>query len=427
MKRYLYIMVLSVSLLFTPAAHARDYIIVMSPAHQQDIGTALKKALFEFLMTHVKPGEKVTGINGQSLETWFVFEVKDDPKYNYPKIKARMNAPALRAIQTFGFEVTSSQLPGGVQIPQLYQYLGQNFAPFDDTTIIMLASPLYQDQYNPDWGIMNELYPSDGHLNSPIDATPFSVVGRGELLKGATIHWGHPYPWDGSDAYRLKVTRFQHLLAEGYGATIATFTSDMASLWRRVKDNAAPVPHGFTRDTTEKLETIQLIDRPVDETRTSIYERELETGKPSAAELRQARNVEIGISWSAEHVDLDLHVQPHAGAEVLYFANRQSTEGFYHKDFTQSPETENGYETITMTVPLDLPDTLIAINWFGGGSADGVTGEIRLAIGDKTYGMPFEMNITRGNSGGGREDTIRTRNAANANWLIIDPKTIIGL
>lgn len=428
MKHLLLIMALLMSLIFGHTAYARDFIIVMSPVSGgQEANTALKKDVLNFLMNQVQQGEKATLINGWDLKTLGVFSVKDNPRYNHPRIKLRMNAAVIHVLQTFGDEAPNMRLQGGVQIPQLYQYLGQNFAPFTDTQIIMLASPLYQDKHNPNWGIILNMYPSDGHLNAANDVSQFSVVGRGELLKDAIIHWGHPYEWTSSDTYRLKVTRFQHLFAKGYGAKIATFTGDMASLWRRVVENAAPVAHGFTRDTTEKLETIEIINQPETKEHTSIYERKLETDVPTLAELRQARDVQIGISWSAKNVDLDLHVQPHTSAEVLYFNHRISDIGYYHKDFTQSPETENGYETVTMKVPVDMSDVLIAIDHFSGAAPDGVSGEIRLAIGNKTYGMPFHINSSKGNKGGDRKKTITTRTPANDNWLVIDTKKIMGL
>lgn len=426
MKRYFFLMALCMSLILTQAAYARDYIVVLSPVHFDYELKAQNKDVLRFLVSQVKPGEKATIIDGWHLKTIAEFAVKDDPKYNHPKIKIRSNPHVLRALNAFADSGLRNRLHAGVQIPQLYQYLGQNFAPFTDTTIIMLASPLYQDKHNPDWGIMNNMYPGDGHLNAPRNASQFSVDGLGNLLKGSVIHWGHPYVWQSDDMYALKVTRFQHLLAEGHGSKIATFTGDMASLWRRVAENAAPVLHGFTRDTTEKLETIEIVDPPQSEERTSIYERELEAGKPSLAQLRQARDVQIGISWSAKDVDLDLHVQPHASAKTLYFGHRVSDEGFYHKDFTQSPETENGYETVTMNVPLDVEDVLIAINHYSG-RAETVSGEIRLAIGDKTYGMPFQIRSTRGNKGLAQKQTIQSRKPANDNWLVIDPTKIMGL
>jgi hypothetical protein len=217
-------------------------------------------------------------------------------------------------------------------------------------------------------------------------------------------------------------------MAEGYGSKLSTFTGDLTTLWRRAATGALPAPHGFQREYPEKIETIQLINLKQDSDRISIYERELTKTPPSKQALRQAQNVEIGISWSCEGCDIDLYVRPHHGADILSFSNRRTKEGHYHKDFTKSPKTEGGYETVTLTSTVDLHDTLIAINWYSGQSASGVKGEIRLAIGDKTYGLPFEFSGKAGNRGAGKEKTVETRRPVNANWLVIDPtKGILGV
>ena len=272
MKRFVMITALCAFMVCGGAAYARDYILVLSPVHMPAVNAALKKDVLRFLMTGVKPGEKATLIDGWNRKSLAEFTVSDNPKHNHPKIKARQNAAAMRVLQSFGDEMPRSRLQGGVQLPLLYRYLGENFGPFTDTRIIMLASPLYQDTRTPDYSMIMNIYPGDGHLNVPAGQSPFSVVGREEMLSGAIIHWGHPYTWEWNDMYRLRVTRFQHLFAEGYGAKIATFTEDMASLWRRVGEDAKPAPHNFTREDTQKLEMIEIVKPVVVKEQVSIYE-----------------------------------------------------------------------------------------------------------------------------------------------------------
>lgn len=104
-----------------------------------------------------------------------------------------------------------------------------------------------------------------------------------------------------------------------------------------------------------------------------------------------------------------------------------SDEGFYHKDLKSAAEVTNGFETVTMKVPVDMNDMLIAINHFSGEAVKGVSGEIRLAIGDKTYGKEFHIKSRKGDSGKGTRKTIEARSPANTNWLVIEPKKILGL
>ncbi len=315
-----------------------------------------------------------------------------------------------------------------MQVPQLLQFLGQNYGAFEDTDIIILASPIYVDFRDPDWGMANNQYPGDGHFSAAPHASPFSLFGRKGLLKNTRIHWAYPdQNWISSENYRINVTRVWTLLIEGYGAELSTFTGDMNTLWRRAAEGVKAPPHGYKLENVEKIETIQLVEELQSAERVSIYERDLSNVPPSKRVLRQASNVEIGISWNCEECDLDLHVRPHHGAEVLYFRNRQTSLGYYHKDFIRSPKTDGGYETVTLTSAIDLRDVLIAINWFGGRSKNGVIGEIRLSISDKTYGLPFHFSGKSGNSGSGKDKTLTASQAANKNWLIINPKNIVGL
>lgn len=302
MKRYFYMMVLILSLFaMVHVAHARDTILVLSPVQSKQALDAQNKHLLNFLMKEIKPGEKAIVVDGQNFKTLFDFKVKDDPKYDHPKIKLRMNPNIIPAMKKFAQNPEMGDVQGSVQWSRLYDYLAHNFAPFKhDTTIVILASPLYQDKHNLEFGIMNNMYPSDGHLNASTDVSSFSVVGKQEYLKDVTIHIGFASDWVTNDLYRAKVTRFHHLFAEGYGAKIATFTGDMTSLWRRVSENSKAVPHGFKRDISEKLETIQVIDQPDEGAHTSIYERALETDKPIFAKLNQANEVQIGISWNKD-------------------------------------------------------------------------------------------------------------------------------
>ena len=380
----------------------------------------------------MKPGENALVVDGLNLQTIAYFRVKNNKAYDNPKAKLKLNQKAVANLRQFAenpVKIAEHGVAGVMQVPQLLQFLGNNYGPFrTPTDIILLASPLYVDVRDPNWGMTDNQYPGDGHFNAPPQTTPFSLYGRGELLKNTRIHWGYPdRRWISSEHYRISVTRVWHILAAGYGSKLATFTNDQSVVWNRALAGASPEPHEYKLDSVEKVETIQVVDDRQETPRQSIYERALTDTPPTQQEMRQAHNVEIGISWNCEACDLDLYVRPHHGAQVLFFDHRVTNEGYYHKDFRHSPKTQNGFETVTLTSAVDLRDLLIAVNWYGGRSSEGVTGEIRLAISDKTYGLPFAFTGRAGNGGMGRKDTLRTNKPANKNWLIINPKTIVGL
>lgn len=418
-------------LLFGNIAHAKDYVIALSPMQSSETLQWQTTAVMQFLIENVKPGETALLVDGLHLKTIAQFSVKNNKVYDNPKAKIQLNRQAIAALRHFSTQpvaLAEHGIAGVMQVPQLLEFLGRNYGAFENTDIILIASPIYVDARNPDWGMVNNQYPGDGHFNAAPQASPFSLRGREKLLNNTRIHWAYPDDsWISSDPYRINVTRVWSLLADGYGSQLSTFSGDLTTLWRRAAMGAIAAPHGYQRQDSDKVETIQLIDMSQNTLRTSIYERELSDTPPSKQMLRQAQNVEIGISWSCEECDLDLHVRPHHGAEVLFFGHRRTNEGHYHKDFTRSPKTDGGYETVTLTSAVDLRDMLIAINWYGGKSSNGVNGEIRLAIADQTYGLSFEFSGQAGNRGSGKDKTINSRHSANANWLVINPKDILGL
>ncbi len=431
-RKYLIMLGVCLALLLSDAVYARHYVIALSPMQGREALQNQSAATLRFLMQRLQPGESALVVDGLHLKTVAHFTVKDKAVYNNPKAKMQLNKKAIAALRQFSerpVNMAEHGVAGMMQVPQLLQFLGNNYGPFRETTdIIILGSPLYVDIRNPDWGMTKNRYYADGHFNAPPQSSPFSLQGRDGLLNNTRIHWAYlDDSWISRNSYRERVTRMWTLLMEGYGSQLATFTGDFSTVWRRAATGAEAPPHGYKLNSTAKLETIQLFEQAEDTRRVSIYDRQLTDVPPTKQVLRQAQNVEIGISWNCEHCDLDLYVRPHRGAEVLYFGHRQTPLGYYHKDFTHSPQTDGGYETVTFTATVDLQDVLIAVNWYDGESSEGVQGEIRLAISDQTYGLPFVLTGTSGSGTKGKDKTLADGKPANANWLIINPKDIVGL
>jgi hypothetical protein len=408
-------------------AQARRYIIVLSPMQNR---TALEQDIKEvagFLLTKTKSGDSALIIDGQLVQTIATFNIPDKPAYENPKAKMQINSTAFLALKRFSdnpMAIPEYAVSGAIKTPQILEFIGKNYGSFEDTDIIFIGSPIYADTLNDDWTMKGNRWANDGYFNVTPDKSVFSLAGRKNLLKGASVRWKYDSSWISSEPYKYQVTRMWTLYIEGHGTELATFTGDFPTLWNGTVNRSKATPHNFVRDMTQKLE-IGII-QPESAERQPIFERGISTTPPPLSELRQAKGVEIGISWDCQSCDIDLHVRPHNGADVLNFNKKRTIEGFYHKDFTQSPQTEGGFETVTLTSAVDLQDTLVAINWYGG-KAKGVNGSIRLSIQDKTYELPFHIKASQGNAGGGQEATLQSGVPANINWLVIAPKTILGL
>tara|TARA_B100001989_G_C24545947_1_gene470781 strand:+ start:1245 stop:2543 length:1299 start_codon:yes stop_codon:yes gene_type:complete len=410
-------------------AQAKDYIIALSPMQPESALKQQSTHILDFLINKTQRGDKVLMLDALSFETIGVFRVKDSNFYDHPRTKVKTNQAFLLDFKAFyenPIPVKDGAVAGVIKTPQLLETIGRHYGAFEDTDIILIGSPIYADLRNDNWSMTDQKYADDGHFNAPPEVSPFSLQGRKALLKNTRIHWAMPdMKWAAIDQYRYHVTRQWTIYIEGHGSSLASFSNDFATVFDRAANGTKAVPHDYVRKDTDKVETVQIFDQPED--KKSIYERELSTIPPARDILRQARNVEIGISWESEPIDLDLYIRPHHGAKVLYYSNRMEDFGYYHKDFTRSPKADGGFETVTLTSAVDLHDLFIGINHFNGASNTDIRGEIRLAIGDQTYGMPFHFKAGNGNTGMGRDKTLNDKAPANTKWIVIDPQKILGL
>lgn len=413
--------------LSTPV-QAKTYLIGLSPALDQLRAQNQTKEVLQFLTREIKPGEQATIFDAWEVKTIGTFSVPESSFYNNEKAKLQLNRTLvgkLMDISSADHSALRSDVKGAVKLPQFLEFLGQNYAPLEDTDILVLGSPIYDDLNLPQMSMSGGRLAGDGHFSAPASDTPFSLLGKEGLLKGARVHlFIHDRNWAINDSYAYLVKRMWTLFIEGQGATLSSFTDDPQTFWARAARRAGALPHHFKRERTKKLET--LVIRQAENRSLPIYVRKLSATPPSLDTFRHAQNVEIGVSWNCQDCDVDLFVRPYRTAHALYFANTQTPEGFYQKDFTQSPLPLGGYETVSFTVPLDLQETLIAINWYGGFSPSGINGEIRLAIGEQTYALPFQITATSGNQSVGQEETLQSGKPANEHWLVIDPKAFFG-
>ena len=127
--------------------------------------------------------------------------------------------------------------------------------------------------------------------------------------------------------------------------------------------------------------------------------------------------MKIGIRWKGQ-IDLDLYARGRSDAEMLFFENMRSDEGYYFKDHRSSPNRE--YEFIEFESPVDIWKVEARINFFEGRDPDGPDGEIRIEFDGKIYSSHFVLEARKGNQG-------RTGARQNAFWTEIDVPGILKL
>lgn len=434
-KLTVFITTIFVVVLLSTNLYARDFMIGLSPFHaEKAVAKAQVKTVIQFLIETLEPGEQATIYDAYQLKTIGVFAVPDKAAYRHPKAKLGANKRVVKELLAFAGRARKPNgenrpsVAGAVRLPQFLAFLGENHAPQQGMDILVLGSPLFDDPKDKDFSMAQAQIPGDGHLQLSRSQTPYGIKGHGNLLRHYRVHLGFADGWQRDDHHAFYVKRFWVLWVQEQAGSLVTFTSDLPTLFQRLKTHAVAPTHSFElkKSDSPKLEMI-LLRPPNVKHQTSLYERPLSTDLPAPTRLENLNNVEVGITWDHPSSDLDLYVQTGNSSKALSFLNRETAEGKYFKDFVTSPRATNGYETVAFFSPINVHELIIGINYFGGHVPASVTGEVRISLDGQTYAKPFEIKAAQGNHGEGQEETLNSKKPANPQWIIIDPLSVLGV
>lgn len=413
-------------------ARAYELIIGLSPHQDSARAEAQVKTVLQFLTDTLEPSQSALLVDAYNIQSLGTFEVPANPAYRHPKAKIMANRQVVSAMLAFAKNARAPQggaeptVMGAIRLPQVLAFIGQNYTPNDKSQVVLLGSPLYDDPADRAFSMSQGRIPGDGHFIHSRAHSPYGIKGQESLLAQWSIHLGYPDDsWRRDDHHGYYVQRFWTLFIEGQGSKIASFTGDLPTLWQRVRAHTPPQAHTYTVEHSEKLEMLILKPRELKE-KASIYERPV-TQTPVAMErIRHATSVEIGLSWDCSICDLDIYTQHDSGEVALSYIHKENAAGVYYKDWRNAP-IANAHETVAYRVPIDLTNLLIAVNFYGGSAEGGVRGELRISLDGQTYARAFYVPAQVGNHGQGREETLKSRQAVNANWLVIDPLEVLGV
>lgn len=410
------------------AAEARDLVFALSPYQAQDVTTAQSKAILQFL-TQGEAGDKAIFLDGVRLQTIGVFTVPEGKAYTTPKARLAFNSKLVGALMQFSKKSkhdsnTAPSVAGALRLPQLLRYVAENYVTTGGVELVVIGSPLYDDPAEAPFSMAGGLIPSDGHLNASRAQTPFGAADTPNALQNVRVHWAYPDESQmPTDQHHYWIQRFWVLYLEKQGGTLASFAGDLPTVLQRVKTNAPPLKHTYKASTSEtKLELIRLRR---DTSKTSIYERPLSLQPLPHDVLRHAQHVEIGVRWDCD-CDIDLYAQGAPKGALIYFGNSDTADGSHMKDFVQSMRGVNSFETIEFKIPIDLQRLRMGINLYRGNSAQGVHGEVRIAVDGQTYATNFQIKATFGNSGKGVKEAFDIGKATTDQTIFINPLVLIA-
>ena len=413
---------------------AREVVFGLSPFQESAAAKQQIKSVIGFMVETLEPGDHARLFDAYTVKSIGEFVVPNKAVYANPKAKLGANRKVAAALLRFAdrsrapMGENTPSVVGAIRLPQFLAFLGHNYPVSDETAVMILGNPLYDDPKEPRFSMANGHLPGDGHLQHSRSDTPFGVKGQSGLLTHYRVHFGYTdeQQWKRNDNHSFHVKRWWSLYISEQGGSLGSFTGDVRTLFHRVRSNAAAPIQTFVVTPTDRLEMI-LLRPPVVGQEMSIYQRPLSTMPISPDAINAASHLEISISWDCLPCDLDLYARPGLGKHTLSFSQTQSPEGTYFKDFTTSPRASHGFETVVFHRPVDVHELLLAVNFYGGEGDGPVTGELRIAMDDHTYAQRFEIAATHGNHGRGSEPTLRVGKAATPHWLIIDPLEVVGL
>lgn len=359
---------------------AKDWVLALSPNQAnltEHAHTALKHLIGQ------PAGTTVTVVDGVRLETIGRFEVPKDPRYRHPRTILAKNAGLAEKLQSWAKVPTEGPVPQNLMVPSLLEFVADL-----GSDVVLVGSMRYHDADEPASSML-ERFPGDGHLFHPPTETPYGTQGID--LAGLRVHWVNTDPRP--QRMQRHVRRFWHLYAEAAGGVLVQVVRTLGD----VQLSRTPRPLGYSVQDSNKLEMNALT--PLELGALSIFERGI--SYEPLPENSVPQPITIGLSWaSCTQCDLDLYARPFDLADTLYFAATESAQGRYFKDFTTSPATSNGFETIEFSAPVDLQQLLIGVNFYAGTAQNGVEAELRLSVGNQTFEHRIHLPGVQGRGGG---------------------------
>lgn len=416
----------SILLALTSNVYANEILIGVSPIVDHKTGKKQNIELLKFLTEKIEPGDQAIIFDAWNIETIGTFKVPNKSTYENKKAKLSANSDLVRKILNIGTKdhpLLSETTNGAIKIPQFLEFLGMNYGPFDNKNILLFGSPIYVDMHSPQLSMTGGRIAEDYHFSLPRSSTPFSVVGKETLLKGSKVHFYITDPkWAKDEQYAYLVRRMWSIFILKQGGSLVTFTHDSITAAKRATTK------GFYKQSNERPKNTPKNIRNKNDMQENELDNLQRLRKPSLIPqiLLPGKNVRISITWDCMTCDLDLYVKPDEDKHIIYFGSRKTPVTSNSQNLGVKDHQKGQYETIGIDQAMSLSQSIIAINWYSGFSSKGINGKIQLSNDNQTYIAPFHIEGQNGNFSSGLEETFKMSRAANSQWKVIFPETLIG-
>lgn len=421
MNQYLKTALLLSAFTISTNVSAKEYFVALSPFENPSTARAQVEGLITWVV-QLNSGDKVTFLDGYNLRTLGKFEVPESAIYNSPRARLNANREPVAKLLQFAEQVSlpsgdgEPSIRGAILLPQLLRQIALLPVESNEHETIIIASAVYDHPSQPQWSMAGRRFPGDGNIFNSRSESPYAAADSPEILNGFRVHIAYDEASGGMevDSYAFRVQRYWTLFVEAQGGQLVSFTNELQTALQRAKLDAPAMPHQFEAQLVATGES-------------TIYERPILQEALSRQELRQAHGVSIGLTWDCSSCDLDLYSRYSPSAEVLFYGNPSTREGTVRKEFPLSyQDTGNrGFETIYYTVGINLEELAIGVNFYEGSAPDGVTAELRIDVGGKTYAKSLYIPASTGNQGVGALSDIQRGSSSSEQTLLITPLDVI--
>ena len=401
------------------------YVIGISPYLDDGVKDDVYRSVVRLVVQELPLNSTLAIYDAFRLKSITQLALPNSRAFESPKTRANQFASAIHDLKQFLAEPHAKPtIPGlkfdaALRLPQFCDFLAENLPPAETpVTILLIGSPLYQDEKEPVFSMVDGYFPSDAHLQAAPEKSVYGIPENGGTRRRWIVHWVYfGDPWV-SDLYQEKVTRFWTLYLELRGGQLVTFCADFPTAVQGFSQGAEglrPPVHRWALDPEQTRIEMLRVGREVE--MADWLKRDAIVGVASQPPLVMFGPMKIGIRWK-DNIDLDLYASPRAGSETLFFQHPRSSEGYYYKDHRSSPGKE--YEFIEFDTPVDIRQVEAFVNFYKGSCSPGPRGEVRIEFDGRIYSAPFSLEATRGNRG-------RTGPSQQAFWDRIPVQEILKL
>lgn len=412
-----------------PGAGAPDphvqYVFGLSPFLEDAAKDQVYRGVVRFVLEDMPLNTSLRLYDAYHVRTITEIVVPDVQAFRSAKTRANQLKDGIQELRRF--LATTHERPRAqaiafdqaVRLPQFLDFVGENLVrPGQPLVVVMLGNPLYLDDKEPSFSMVNGYFPSDGHLLAAQDRSVFGVRDRGGSLEGVTVMFGYfGDPWV-SEIHQQKVARFWRLFLKEQGAGLATLSGDLPTVFNALRSWRPDTEERSSPDAIDRAQTkVEMLRITRDTGMSDWITRDLSGTQRPGPPSTSTGPLKIGIRWQG-NLDLDLYARPEHEAETLFFRHTRSAEGYYFKDHRSSPERE--YEFIEFLSPVDVRQMEAFVNFYEGRVPGGATGEVRVEFEGRIYSGAFAIPAGRGNQG-------RAGGGQEAYWTTLDVPAILRL